>query len=242
MVLLDANGVTVTATGFDNDYFGPVMKLHVVNNTDTTVNIGCDHFVLNGYSAVAYLYITVEAGGETDDVLYLADSSLDLLETEYIGEITMQIFASDDNFDEVATGEVLTLRTSDYDKDWDRSIEGTEIFSEDGLTVKLVSVTRGEYWPSTDFTILVENDTDMTLSVEFSNILVNGEDVYAWFYDTVYPGTRSFNVLSIDDDSLAEIGADVMETLEVAIVAYNADTYEEVIKSLGFVSLPVGVG
>ena len=71
-------------------------------------------------------------------------------------------------------------------------------------------------------------------------MLVNGEDATAWFYKTVYSGTSAVSVLSIYDDAVGESG--ILESVEISIVARDEDTYEEVVKSLGFFALPVGVG
>ena len=105
-----------------------------------------------------------------------------------------------------------------------------------------MSVTRALYWDSTDFTFLVVNDGSRTLNVDFSNMLVNGEEDFPWFYQTVYPGTKAIGVLSINDDSLAELGFDTLESLAIEITVYDDDTYEEVAMSDGFIDLPVGLG
>ena len=242
MVLLDEAGVTVTATGFSDGYFSPVMNLHIDNSTDKMVYVDCSRFVINGYAASGYLYTEVEAGSEAEAELSIYDASMDLLGTEYIGELELQIIVNDENYDRIATGDIVTIRTSDYDKDWYRTIDGDVIFSEEGLTLKLVSVTRGEYWPSTDYTFVLENTSDRAMDVDFSNMLINGTESYPWFYQTVYPGTMAVGSLSVDDESLADTGSDTLDSLEIMIVVYDNETYEEIIRTEDFIALPVGLG
>ncbi len=237
---MDEAGVTVTATGFEDGFFGPVLNIHIVNDTDRLVSVGCSHYIINGYSADAYLSTEVQPGSEADDTISIYDASLDLLGTEYIGIMELQVFATDENYDRICTGDIVVLRTTDYDKDWAESLDGDVIFSEDGLTVKLVRVDYDDTWQCTDFTILLQNANPRSLSVEFPNMLVNGEASTAWFYKTVFSGTSAIGVLSIYDDTLGESG--VLESVEISIVAHDEETYEDVIKTLGFLTLPVGVG
>ena len=182
------------------------------------------------------------AGSEVDDYLSLYDASQDLTGDEYIGEVVVQIAVNDENYNRIIDGDVITIRTSDYDKDWGGTIDGDTIFSDSGFTVKLVSVTRGEYWPSTTFTFLLINDTDRTLNMDISGMLVNGADEYPWFYYDVYPGTMAVAALSVDDDSLADTGSETLDSLEISFTIYDNDTYEEVTASDGYISLPVGLG
>ena len=48
--------------------------------------------------------------------------------------------------------------------------------------------------------------------------------------------------LSVDDEYLADTGSDTLDSLEIGIVVYDHETYEEVTKTLGFIGLPIGVG
>ena len=241
-VLLDQAGITVTATGFSSDFFGVSIDVHIVNNSDRTVNVGCDRLIINGYSADGYLYTTVDAGAEADDTLSLFDASLTYLETEYIGVIELQLIVTDEEYETICTGDVVELRTSDYDEDWEKVPEVEPIFSEGGLTIGLIFASRDEDWGSTDFTFLLTNDSDRILSVDFSGMKVNGADAFPWFYKTVYPGTRAIAILSVGDDSLEGTGSDTLDSLEIAITAYDRETYEAVIETPDFLPVPLAMG
>ena len=241
VVLLDEGGVTVTATGFEEGWLNPVLNLHVVNNSDQAVCIGCDRFILNGYSASGFLYTEVQPGSEADDSIGLYDDSIDLLGTEYIGEIDLRLYVNNEEYDRIFTGEPVVIRTGDYDKEWKLETDGDVVFADAGLTMKLVSITWDDTWKSTDYTFLLKNDSGRNMSVTFSKMLVNGTETYPWFYETVYAGTMAVGVLSVSDDALAEIDVDVMTTLEVA-VSVDDDNYEEITSSQDLISLPIMEG
>ena len=80
------------------------------------------------------------------------------------------------------------------------------------------------------------------MDVDFSNMLINGTESYPWFYQTVYPGTMAVGSLSVDDESLADTGSDTLDSLEIMIVVYDNETYEEIIRTEDFIALPVGLG
>ena len=136
----------------------------------------------------------------------------------------------------------MDLRTSDYDKDWRKTIDGEVILSDSGLTVEFVSLNRSEVFESYDLTFVLENSGDKTLDVDFSSLLVNGYEVMPWAYKTMYPGTMSICSVSISDDDIANSGSESLDSLGLLLTAYDGDTYELIFETPEYIDLPIGLG
>ena len=241
-VLLDQEGITVTATGFSSNYGTPNLDLHVENTSDKLVYVGCDYFIINGYATSAWLYTEVQPGSEADDYLSIYDASLDILGTDCIGDIELRLYVVDEEFERICDGDIIELRTSDYDKDWRKTIDGEEIFSDSGITVKFVSLTRSEYFPSYDLTFVVENNGDRTMDIDFSSMLVNGYEVLPWAYKNMYPGTMSICALSISDEDLQNSGNEYLDSVGLSLMGYDTATYEQIFETPDYIDLPIGEG
>ena len=239
VVLLDDAGVTVTAVGFQEEYFGPEMNLHIVNGTDQVVYVTCDCLIINGYATSGFLYTEVQPGEELDDTLTVYDSAMEILETEYIGEVTLQISANDEEYNSICTGDLITIRTTDYDEDWAKVPDSQLLFSGEGFKLSFVCTLANPYWEATDFYLLLENTGESIINVDCSGLLVNGIELFPWYYATAYPGSMCLSSISVDHEELE--GA-APETVEAAFTVYDQESYESIYETDGYLSLPIGQG
>lgn len=77
-VLYDADGIVVTATGYEEGWTGPEIKLLLENNSDKNVLVTSASVSANGYMMpYASLYAEVAAGKKANETLSLMSSELD---------------------------------------------------------------------------------------------------------------------------------------------------------------------
>ena len=95
-VLIDENGVTVTATGLKAkpmmEYVSYYVEITVKNETDKMVGIYCDGSTVNGYNCYAGskpLEGDCFGPGETEGQLYLTGTAFRIGQFDKIGEITL---------------------------------------------------------------------------------------------------------------------------------------------------------
>ena len=67
----------------------------------------------------------------------------------FLGKLDVRVKAIDtESYSTLAEGEIVELRTSDYDEDWAVDPEGTEIFESDGITIKYLGAIEETMWPT----------------------------------------------------------------------------------------------
>ena len=71
-VLYEAEGVTITATGYEESWSGPQIKIVVENDTKQNLLVTVQSLSVNGYMMpTASLYAQVAAGKKTNDAITL---------------------------------------------------------------------------------------------------------------------------------------------------------------------------
>ena len=243
-VLLDQDGVKVTATGFNTDLFGSSLRLEIENNSDTDIMVTCERFLVNNYSSSGGLYSTVAAGESMEDTLYLPLETLVEVGVEYIGQMEIQLkISEEETYSEISVGEPVIIRTSDYGAKWDVVPEGEEIYNDNGVRIVFLGVSMEESWGDieTQFDFYFENNGDRTVSISSETFAINGIDVGAWIYVTVPAGKRALDYALFYSDTLEEYEIETPETLDVEFSAYDPEDYDDLFDT-GLISIILGVG
>ncbi len=240
-VLLDENGIKVTAVGFEIDEFwgeGSI-RLEIENNSEAAVTVECEKFAVNDYSASPFLYTEVNPGETASDVLFLPTEVMQAAEITEIGKVDIQISARDqDTYEEVCSGEYVTIYTSDADKDWSIAPEGDTLFEDNGILIRYLGMTESS-WDAYSLNFYIENDTDATIYLDAEEIIINGNPTDQWMTATVGPKQRGIGNLSIWGSDLEEMGEETITSAALRIDIYDDDSYEK-IASTETIDLPMG--
>ncbi len=226
VVLLDAGGVTVTATGFTADEYSPViLNLHYVNSGDRPVYVVCDSFIINGFYAGGFDR-KLQPDSEVDERLSIYDASLALPGVRYVGELQVRLCLYSEEYDCICTGDAVVIPTTDYDNDWDWEPNSEAIFADESVSMHLVNITWNDIWKRIEYYILLNNHTDRCMYVSFDHMLVNGTEYNPWFDEVVLPGTRTVRALEIRDSALGEADNGGWVNLEFDISVRDDETLE----------------
>ncbi len=98
VVLVDSDGVKVTAIDYDEDYtWGPSFLLCIENSTDKNIMVTADDVGVNGFSCDPYWAKTVYAGKTAYSNMYWFESTLEENYIETIETVTFTLRAYDDD-------------------------------------------------------------------------------------------------------------------------------------------------
>ena len=113
-VLYDADGIKVTATGYEDGWMGPEIKVLVENDSAKNVLVTVDALSANGYMMPsASLYAEVAAGKKANESISIMSSELDQSGIEVLAELQFYIQISDsETWETLTTSDLLTLTTS----------------------------------------------------------------------------------------------------------------------------------
>ena len=230
-VLYDVDGVKVTATGYEEGWTGPEIKILVENNSDKNVLVTSSSVSANGYMMpYAVLYAEVAAGKKANETLSLMSSELDRSGIEVLAELQFYLQIQDpETWETVATSELLTLTTSaaPYEQPVDDS--GDVLYDSNGIRIICKGLKQDIIWDGT-VVFYMENSSGKDISIYAENVSVNGfmQDVGLW--SDLRPGTKLIDGMSMIDLSDLEIESiDQIENIEFNLRVVDANTWEDIV-------------
>lgn len=230
-VLYEAEGVTITATGYEESWSGPQIKIVVENDTKQNLLVTVQSLSVNGYMMpTASLYAQVAAGKKTNDAISLLSSELEQAGIDTIANLQFYLkIADSDSYDTLISSDLITLDTSaaGYQQPVDDS--GEVLYEENGIRIISRGLQQSPIWDGT-FVFLMENNSGEPITISAENVSVNGvmEDVSLW--SDLRDGTRLIDgmyLLDLSDLKLESI--EDVENIELNFRIIHSDTWDEIV-------------
>ena len=230
-VLYEADGVKVTATGYEDGWMGPEIKILVENDSSKNVLVTSASVSANGYMMpTASLYAEVAAGKKAKETLSIMSSELDQSGIEMLAELQFYLQIQDpETWETITTSDLLTLTTSaaPYEQPVDDS--GDVLYDSDGIRIICKGLKQDIIWDGT-VVFYMENNSGKEISIYAENVSVNGfmQDVGLW--SDLRPNTKIIDGMSMIDLSDLEIeNIDQIENIEFNLRIVDANTWEDVV-------------
>lgn len=230
-VLYEADGVKVTATGYEDGWMGPDIKILVENDSSKNVLVTSASVSANGYMMpTASLYAEVAAGKKANETLSIMSSELDQSGIEMLAELQFYLQIQDpETWETITTSDLLTLTTSvaPYEQPVDDS--GDVLYDSDGIRIICKGLKQDIIWDGT-VVFYMENNSGKEISIYAENVSVNGfmQDVGLW--SDLRPSTKIIDGMSMIDLSDLEIeNIDQIENIEFNLRIVDANTWEDII-------------
>lgn len=184
-VLVDWEGLKVTATGLEKTEYGDGMELKLLteNNTSGGINLELSKLFVNGAYANNAMNASsnseIPAGKKAKDSVMLEDLE-EWLGGEKIGSIELEFIVRDsskDPYDDTSiiyTSDLATIQTSAYDEVDTKAIaEGTELYSQNGIRIVVKELTgSGNYMY--ELLLYLENTTEKDIFLECYDATADG--------------------------------------------------------------------
>lgn len=231
-VLVDTEGIKITATGYTTDGFlGDGVKLVIENNTDTDYTIGCDALIVNDYMINDLFVSTVAAGKTANETVDLYSSELKAAGIENVGQIELYFHAYDDDFNYLFQKEYAVIETSCYD-DMDTSADedGTELYNENGIRIVGKTVDENSFW-GTSILLYIENNSGKNVGISVNDMSVNGVMMDPLFSTTVYDGKKAVDPITLFESDLQDNDIESIDSAELKFNIYNADSYQTIVET-----------
>lgn len=229
-VLYDADGIKVTATGYEDGWMGPEVRLLIENNSTKNVLITSDAVSVNGYMMPnAALYSEVAAGKKANESLTIMSSELDQSGIDVIAELQFYVQVSDsETWDTLDTSDLLILTTSaaPYEQIVDDS--GDVLYDSNGIRIICKGLKQDIIWDGT-VVFFMENHSGKDISIYAENVSVNGfmQDVGLW--SNLRFNTKLIDGMSLIDLSDLEIeNIDQIENIEFNLRIVDANSWNDI--------------
>lgn len=231
-VLVDTEGIKITAMGYTTDGFlGDGVKLVIENNTDRDYTIGCDALIVNDYMINDLFVSTVAAGKTANETVDLYSSELKAAGIENVGQIELYFHAYDDDFNYLFRKEYAVIETSCYD-DMDTSADedGTELYNENGIRIVGKTVDENSFW-GTSILLYIENNSGKNVGISVNDMSVNGVMMDPLFSTTVYDGKKAVDSITLFESDLQDNDIESIDSAELKFNIYNADSYQTIVET-----------
>lgn len=236
-VILDQDGLKITATGLEDSFMGEELKLLVENNSGQNLTVQSHASSVNGYMITNIMSIDVANGKKVNDALTLTSSEMEDCGISSITDLafTLHVFNTD-TWEAVIDTPVIELKTNlsgSVTQTYDDS--GNVVYDVGGIRI----ITKGK----TDDSILgpgiqvfVENNSAEDVMVQTRNVSINGFMVDTFYSPLVMAGKRSLSSLTISDTSLEANGITDISSAELTFVIINPSNFMDIAET-GPVSL-----
>ncbi len=226
-VLLDSDGVKVTAKGLDTDSFmGPELKLLIENNSGKNLTFQARKVSVNGYMIDPIFSVDVADGKKANDALTLTQSELELCGISTIADIEFSLHLYDsDDWDVYLDTLAIQLKTSaaeGFIYTYDDS--GTPAYEENGIKIIAKGISDDSIM-GTDIILYLENNSDQSVTVQVRDMSVNGFMVDPIFSCEIEPGKHAIDGITILSSYLEENDITDIETVELSFHIYDSDSF-----------------
>ncbi len=229
-VLLDKDGVKVTATGYSvNEYDEDQIEVTVENNTDKDLTIGSEKIVINGYMDWVFWGVDVASGKKCNSYVTLSDDTTKIAGITNIGTVEFYFWAEDkDSYEDIFKDEYYKLETSQVGEEVDANTNKQEIYNADGIRITALGNDTDEYG-NTNLYFCMENNTGKDVYVNLEDMSIDGLMFDAYVTLTVFDGRKGIGVITLYKDDLEESKISEIKNVEFKLEMEDTDTMDDIL-------------
>lgn len=232
-VLLDQDGIRVTATGFTSEeWIGPEISVLIENNTDRSITLQALDVSVNGIMISPVFFCDVAAGKKSNETIAFYQTDLDNMGISSIQSIDLKLEALDpDSWDSIVTGDEITLRTDAPEQQQVLDKSGSPAMDQDGLEVIVRGVKTGDATWGPEIQLFLENQTGRDIIVQLDDFSINGFMVTPIFSVNIKDGKVAYYSITLSQDELDQNKIDSIDSMECRFVVINPDSWDTIFES-----------
>ncbi|MEN6593428.1 MAG: zinc ribbon domain-containing protein [Clostridiaceae bacterium] len=233
-VVLDQDGVRVTVLSMDmENWFGPTLNVLIENNTDKSLTVQARESSVNGVMMDPYFSCDVAAGKKANgEISYLSTDLSDAgITTIQTMELLFYVYETD-TWDEVFSSDIVAITTSaqgTFTQTYDTA--GTEVLNEKGIRFVVQRLDEDDAVWGSNVRVYVENNSTRAITVQLTDVSVNGFMVDPYYYSALSPSKVSFDRVSFLQSDLDDNQISSIESLEFRIHVYDSNSWDTILDS-----------
>ena len=232
-VLLDQNGIVITAQEYVNDsIWGEGIKMVLENHSDKDVTVGCSALIVNNYMITDLFVSDVAVGKKANETMWLSSSELKAAGIDSVGQVEIYFHIYDSStYDTIYDSECVTIQTSQYENmDTTPDDAGVELYNANGIRIVGKTVDENSFW-GTAILLYCENTSGRNVGISVNDMSINGFMMNPLFSTTIYNGKMAIDDITILSSDLEENGIESIENVELKFHIYDTDSYETIADS-----------
>ena len=230
-VLADADGIKVTATGIEDGFYGPEIKIQIENNSEQSVMVQSRDVSVNGIMQQNVIFsCDVAAGKSANDELTFMSSELEQAGINQIGEVELKIAVSNaDDWSDLFTTEAQQIQTSAYgsfEQTYDDS--GFVAVDQDGYRIIIKKLDDEESFWGADIYIYAENNSDRDVTIQARDVSINGYMVNPMFSCDILSGKKAFDSITFLESDLKDNNIEDITDMELYFTVVDKNTFDTI--------------
>lgn len=223
-VVLDENGIKITAKGLDKDgLLGPEVKLLIENESGKDVTVQARNVSVNGYMVEDIFSADVVNGKKANDELIIMANSLEKAGISTIADIEFSFHVSETHsFDSLFDSDLIQLKTSaadSYEYTFDDS--GDVVYDEGGVKIVVKGLSESDSIFGPGIIVYAENNSEKDVTVQVRDVSVNGFMVDPIFSADVAAGKHAVDSITFMSNNLDENEIDKIKDVELSFHIFN---------------------
>jgi len=229
-VLLDSDGLKITATGLESGILGTDIKLMIENNTNQDLAFQARNTSVNGYMVETMFSSDIPAGKKANDAITLLASDLNLCGIDNIAdiELSFHIFTIED-WEDYLNSDIIQIKTSAADGfvyEFDDS--GEPLYEGNDIKITTKGLAKDSSLLGSGLLLYIENNSEQPITVQARDLSVNGFVIDGMLSKDVMPGKKANTELTLPDYELESNGVTAISDLEFSFHIFNANSWDTI--------------
>lgn len=232
-VLLDRDGLKITATEFVEDFiWGEGIKVLIESSAERDLGVNCKAVIVNDYMISDLFSSTIAAGKKANETIYLSSSALEAAGITNIGKVELYFHVyNPDTYEGLFDADPVTIQTSAFDNmDNQPEDAGNVLYEQEGIKIIGKYVNEDSFW-GTAVLLYLENSTQKNVTFSCEDMSINGYMVEPLFYAEVFSGKKAVDEITIFSTDLEENNITEIETIEVKFRIFNSESYDTIVET-----------
>lgn len=232
-LLLDQDGIKVTANSLTDGVFGPSLKVCVENNRDSSVTVQVRDLAINDVMADCFFSCDVAPGKKANDEIVFIDADLEVAEIDVIKEIELKFHVFDsDSWDTIFDSEAIVIATTaddSYVQAYDD--RGKLALDQNGFKVVIKYLESLESFWGADIFVYIENNSDTDATIQLREMSVNGFMIEPVFSADVLSGKKAYDAITFMESDLIDNSIESIDELEFRFHVFESDSWDTIFDS-----------
>lgn len=231
-VIVDRDGIKITAKSISYDYSGANIKVLIENNTSQDITVQARDFSINGIMVDPSMSTDVASGKKSNSTISVYDSDLEQAKITTIKDIEfgLTVFNSD-SWDDIFEEKGITLQTNAKDYVQKYNIDGFLAVDQNEIKIYVLKLKDKDSFWGADVTVYIENNTDQPITIQARDVSINGFMVDPSFSSDVMPGKKAYDSITFFESDLEDNDIKDITEIELKFLAFNKDSWKDIFET-----------
>lgn len=231
-VIVDRDGIKITAKSLSYDIFGAELKVLIENNSSQNITVQARDFSINGIMVDPSMSADVASGKKANATISFYSSEFETAKITTIKdmEFGLTIFDSD-SWKDIFDQKGITLQTNAKDYVQKYNTDGFLAVDQNDVKIYVLKLKDEESFWGADVTVYIENNSDKPITVQARDVSINGFMIDPSFSSEVMPGKKIYDELSFFESDLKDNDITDITEIELKFLAFNSDSWKDIFET-----------